>query len=448
MAASIAQILAQFKADVATALLPEAIEHECRSLGHAWRRRLLTPVVTIQAFLLQVLHGNLACAGVPDLIGKAFSAAAYCRARMRLPVALFECLLRRAAEALLPQTQVTGLWRGHRTWILDGSSFSMPDTRALRKHFGQPGAQKAGCGFPVAHLLALFHAGTGFLLRVMASPLRTHDMARAAAVHPQLGAGDILLADRGLASFAHLALLSQQKVHGLFRAHQKQIIHFRPRRQHTGQHKPHKGQPRSRWVERLGHQDQRVEYVKPRSKPQWISARAYAALPETLLVREVRYRTSCQGYRTQVITLVTTLLDPKAYPAGELAELYGRRWQVEVNLRYLKTTLGLEVLHSKSVAGITKELSVFALVYNLVRVVMLEAGHRQRVPAERISFADALRWLRQARPETPLRPLVVNPHRVGRIEPRVCKRRPKSYRLLTQPRAKLRKALRSKKCAA
>jgi hypothetical protein len=106
------------------------------------------------------------------------------------------------------------------------------------------------------------------------------------------------------------------------------------------------------------------------------------------------------------------------------------------------------VLHSKSVAGIIKELSVFALVYNLVRVVMLEAGHRQGVSAERISFADALRWLRQAQSGTPLRPQAVNPHRAGRIEPRVCKRRPKSYRLLTQPRAKLRKALRSKKRAA
>jgi Transposase DDE domain len=447
MAYTIAQIVGQFKADVAKVLLPATIEAVCQSVGYSWRDRILTPVITLHAFLLQVLHGNMACSGVSRLIGTAFSAAAYCDARMRLPTELFEQLLQRIGQALSGTLQ-DGRWHGHRTWIMDGSSFSMPDTPALQEHFGQPGAQADGCGFPVAHMLVLFHAGLGFLQRVIAAPLRTHDMAQAATLHPEMAAGDILLGDRGLASFAHLALLSQRKLHGVFRGHQKQIVSFRSGRKHTKQRKPQKGLPRSRWLRRLGHWDQLVEYSKPKNRPKWMNAEAYAALPETLVVRELRYVVTQKGRRTKVITLVTTLLDPKAYPASELAALYERRWQAEVNLRHLKTTMGMEVLRCQTVAGVTKELYVFALVYNLVRLVMLEAAKRQQVPVERISFVDALRWLQSAQPGTPLTPLVVNPERRHRFEPRVCKRRPKHYRLMNKPRAQLRKALERHRHAA
>src|SRR5207245_5339611 len=126
-------------------------------------------------------------AGVPC------TASAYCKARGRLPLALFEDLLERVCDALFPKVHTTGRWRGHRTWSLDGSSFSMPDTPVLQAHFGQPSAQAKGCGFPVAHLLALFHAGTGLLLRVVASPLRTHDLRYATTMHQELEEGDILL---------------------------------------------------------------------------------------------------------------------------------------------------------------------------------------------------------------------------------------------------------------
>jgi hypothetical protein len=448
MAHTIAQIVARFKSDVGSALLPETIDEVCQSLGHTWRDRILTPVVTLQAFLLQVLHGNMACTGLPRLVGKSFSAAAYCAARIRLPTELFEQLLRRVCEALVPDTQQNGRWHGHRTWIMDGSSFSMPDTPPLQKHFGQPGAQAEGCGFPVAHLLSLFHAGTGLLLRVVASAMRTHDMAQAATLHPEMAESDILIADRGLASFAHLALLSQGKLHAVFRAHQKQIVNFRSGRQHTKQRQPYKGRPRSRWIQRLGRWDQLVEYPKPATKPHWLDDKAYAALPETLRLREVRYRITQNGQRTQVVTLVTTLLDPTAYPASELAALYQSRWQVEVNLRHLKITMGMDVLHCQTVAGVTKELYVFVLLYNLVRLVMLEAAQRQNVAVDRISFVDALRWLQQAQPDTPLTPLLLNPKRPNRHEPRVRKRRPKQYPLMKKPRQQLRKALLHKQKAA
>jgi hypothetical protein len=448
MALSIPEILRQFKTDVAAAIAPETIMKICGYLGHRCRDRVLNPATTVHVFLLQILHGNTACTALSRLAKVPFTATAYCMARKRLPLALFEDLLERVCDALFPEIQDTARWRGHRTWSLDGSSFSMSDTPELQACFGQPSAQAKGCGFPVAHLLALFHAGTGLLLRVVASPMRTHDMRYAAIMHPELAEGDILLADRGLASFGHLALLFMRKIHAVFRCHQKQIVDFRANRPHTDQRKSQKGLPRSRYVRRLGHWDQLVEYTKPTTKPKWMDDDTWTSLPATLLVRELRYLTPQKGYRTRVVTLVTTLLDPEAYPATELANLYLSRWQIEVNFRHLKTTMGLEVLHCKHVDGVLKELHMFAIAYNLVRLVMLEASRRQKVPLDRISFIDALRWLRDAEADTTLTDLVVNPSRPNRIEPRVLKRRMKEYTLMTKPRRELRKALERKNDAA
>jgi hypothetical protein len=201
-------------------------------------------------------------------------------------------------------------------------------------------------------------------------------------------------------------------------------------------------------VRRLGRRDQWAEYFKPRERPAWLTAEQYAALPESLVVRELRYEVRQPGYRTRRVTLVTTLLDPAAYPAAELARLYGLRWGAETDLRHLKQTMKMDILHCKTVAGVQKELAVFALVYNLVRRVMEEAGRRQGVAADRVSFVDALRWLQQARPGDELPRLVVNPNRPGRVQPRVRKRRPKEYPLMKRPRAELRKALFKQRPAA
>lgn len=448
MALSLADVVRQFKADVGTALAPSTIHRLCHGLGYVWRKRILDPVTTIHVFLVQILHGNTACTGLPHLAGFSFTAAAYCAARLRLPLALFEDLLEFLTDAVAARIDQTGRWRGHRTWLVDGSGFSMSDTPALQAHFGQPGGQAPGCGFPVARILGLFHAGTGLLLRVVATPLRTHDLGMVERVHPDLAAGDVLVGDRGFASYAHLALLFQRGLHGVFRCHQKQIVDFRRGRKHTRQRNSRTGLPRSRWVRRLGHWDQLVEYTKPTSKPAWLAQTAWEALPPTLLVRETRYLTAQRGRRTRVITLVTTLTDPVTYPAAELAELYQSRWRVEVNFRHLKITLGMDVLHCQTVDGVTKELLMFAIVYNLIRLVMLEASRRQHVPVERVSFIDAWRWLRTAQPGTPLPTLVVNPDRPDRIEPRVLKRRMKQYPLMNKPRAELRKALERKNLAA
>ena len=174
----------------------------------------------------------------------------------------------------------------------------------------------------------------------------------------------------------------------------------------------------------------------------------WAELPAYLVLRELRYRIGRRGFRTHAVTLVSTLLDPIRYPASALAELYGSRWQIEVNLRNLKQTLGMDVLKSRSVAGVRKEILVFALVYNLVCAAMCDAAAAAGLPVMRISFIDACRALIHASYGHPPSGVHVNPSRPGRVEPRVRKRRPKSYPLMRQPRAVLRKALLEKEVAA
>ena len=198
----------------------------------------------------------------------------------------------------------------------------------------------------------------------------------------------------------------------------------------------------------LGPSDQVVEWYKPYVKPIWMTAEEYAALPVTLMVRECQYRVIQPGFRVRTITLVTTLLDAAAYPTDELAALYFQRWEVETDFAHLKTTLGMDVLHCETEAGVLKELTVYAIVYNLVRVVMLEASRRQGVPLNRISFVDALRWLSSSPPGTPLPELVVNPHRPGRTEPRCKKRRDKKYPYMKHLRSVLRKRLLDQDVAA
>ena len=339
-------------------------------------------------------------------------------------------------------------WRGHRVYHVDGSGFSMPDTPHLQVHFGQPGGQQPGCGFPVAHFLALFHASTGFLMDAVAAPLRTHDLSLTPTLHALLKTDDILVGNTAFCSYAHFALLLQQQTHGLFPNHQRRIIDFRPNRPYVrpdrcgrGKRQRQPGLPRSRWIKALGRHDQLVEWFQPEERPAWLTPEAYEALPAALVVRELRRRVRRPDGRRVTVTVVTTLLEPHTYPAKALIQLHERRWDVETNLGYLKTAMGLEVLRCHTVTGVTKELLVYALVYNLVRVVMLEAAARQCVPVSRISFIDAYTWLRHAEVGEELPQLVVNPYRPERLEPRVVKRSPKQYPRMRKPRDQLRQEL-------
>lgn len=446
MALSIAAAIGRIKASLNDWLTPDIIHEICRQAGHQWRDRILDPVTTIHLFALQILHGNTACAHVPRLANVQCTGEAYGLARSRLPLTVFQKLLAWVTQRLPVVSAEEGRWRGHRTYLIDGSSTSMPDTPGLQARYGQPGRQAAGCGFPVMHLMALFQASTGFLLTLVSAPHRTHDMAEAPRTHPALAAGDVLVGDRGFCSFVHLALLGLQGVFGVLRTHQKQIVSFRSGRRHATRRtrkQSRTGLPTSTWRKRLGRHDQLVEYPKPQLRPQWMTAEQYAALPATIRVRELRYTVAVPGRRTGPITLSTTLLDPVRYPAADLAALYGRRWEIETNFNHLKTTLKMDVLHCKTVAGVEKELLMYALVYNLIRLVMLEAARQQKVPVERISFVDAARWFCQALEKVPKLKLRINPNRPNRGEPRAKKRRPKNYALLNTPRQKLKERLKN-----
>jgi hypothetical protein len=392
------------------------------------------------------VHGNTSCGEVRHIAGRSFTAQAYCDARARLPLSVYQTLLTEVYYQLVPH--LCGgehLWHGHRTFHVDASTFSMPDTPELAQAFGYPSGPKPGCAFPTAHLLVLFSAATGMLIDTWASPLRTGDVAETPEAHLHLDEGDILIGDDAYSGYPHLAMLQKQGLHGLFPVHHLRIVDFKKGRPHCTEGSPVAGMPRSRWSKSLGKEDQLVEYFKPKQPPKWMSEAEYDALPESITVRELRRTVTRPGLGRITITLVTTLIDPQKYPANDLLDLRLRRWDVETCIGHLKTTMGLDVLKCKTEQGVRKELTVFSLVYNLVRAVMLEAAHRQGVPVSRISFIDAYKWMRHARAGDSLPPLMVNPYRPNRIEPRCRKRRPKQYDLMNKPREELRKLLKNKR---
>jgi hypothetical protein len=468
MASSVARALDRIKEDLEPHLPAAMIESACRDVGHVWRRRKLGPVETIHLFVLQILHLNTAIRHLRHLAGVPVNAAAYCEARMRLPLAALQELLRKSSaslrDALGGECGGGGgggdltRWRGHRAFLVDGTGTAVPDTPQLRKVFKRPTGRLKGPGLPVPKVLGLFDAMTGLIVEAMAFCLFVHEASKVWLLHPLLAAGDLLVGDRGFCSYAHLALLSGRGVLGLFRINQQsQIVSFRYRRKHYDHRgggkrlKAQRGRPRSRWVRRLGKHDQVVRWVKPRAKegPKWMTREQFAALPDELEVREIRYRVNEKGRRTREVTIVTTLLDPALYPKASIAELYGIRWRAETHLRELKTTLGMERLKCQTEAGVRKELAAYCLAYNLVRAVMVRAAARQGVTPDRISFTDALRWLLSAAaPGEEMPVLVINPKRPGRWHPRVLKHTSRTFPKMTRERHKYRLPTKVKKPAA
>lgn len=446
--ASVSGTLQRIKEDLRPFLADESILAACRAAGHRWRERELGPVRTVHLFLLQVLCFNTAMTHLRHLAKAAVSAPAYCKARMRLPLEVFQALLQESAAAMLPACPPPDqLWCGLRAYLVDGSSTIAPDTPDSQKAFGQPEGCKQGCGFPVPKVLGLFDAFGGLMRSALGFPLYTHEQSKVWMLHPLLGVGDVLVGDRAFCSFVHLVMLFSRGVHGLFRIHQKQIVDFRPHRKHRrkypkGRKVSGKSMPRSRYVRRLGKHDHVVEYFKDAARrPQWMGDQEFAALPDSLLVRELRFTIPRKGQRTLCVTIATTLLDPALYPKQKVAELYGVRWRAETHFAQLKTTLGMRKLKSQTSDGVLKELTVYALVYNLVHAVMMRAAEAQGAGPHRISFLDAVRWLLSAAPGEPLPELLVIPHRPDRHEPRVVKDREDTYTKMTRPRAELRKAL-------
>ena len=440
--AIIASTLARIKADPLPLLGGRERVNQCFArVGHVWRDRVLDPANTLALFALQVLHGNTAISHLRHLSKTKVSDSSYCDARARLPVAGFAAAVQDLCCDGGRCIEDAARWLGRRVLMADATTAATPDTPALQELWPQPSAQKPGCGFPIIKLLALVDLATGLILQLTMMGLKAHEMSQLAGLHEALRAGDVLLGDRAFCSFVHLVLLARASVDAVFRSHQRQIVDFTPGRAHRGKSrkKRQRGIPSSRFVRKLGDEDQIVEWVRPAEPPAWMSEVEFAALPPVLQVRELRYRIAVKGRRTRIVTVATTLLDPMRYPKREIARLYGLRWEIETNFRHLKTTMGMEHLKCQTPDGVLKELMVFVLVYNLVRGVMALAAARQGVAdANRVSFIDTLRWLcvllTHCPAIGPMPELRVNPSRPGRWCPRVKKRRMKEYDLMTKPR--------------
>jgi hypothetical protein len=362
----------------------------------------------------------------------------YCKARQRLPLRLFTRLVRATGRDLAEQLPDDWRWRGHRVKLVDGSTITMPDTPALQAAFPQQCQQALGLGFPIARVVVVFCLASGTVLDAALGKYQgkaTGENKLFRALADAIEADDVLVGDRYYGSYWELALLNRRTAYGVFRVHQCRRVDFR-----TGQ--------------RLGPNDHVVTWRKPAQRPEGMDEATYAGLPDELRVREVRVVVRQCGFRTKLLVLATTLLDPQAYPADALADLYRRRWQAELDLRSLKGPLGLDVLRCKTPAMIEKEFWARLLAYNLIRGVMAQAAQAHGARPEQISFKGALQTLAEcaalavsadAHPRAALWATIlaaIAGHRVGdrpdRIEPRAKKRRPKAYPLLRLPRAQAR----------
>jgi hypothetical protein len=450
MVPSIANVLSGFKRNWTEVISYKELESFFRAEGLKWRDRVLTPARTIQLMLLQVLHGNTAINHLRHLSDLNFTAGAYCQARQRLPLEILE-KLRQQINAKLESEDLKQGVSGPRIFLLDGSAVSMPDEEELQKEFPQPGRQRKGCGFPVAKVIALFHLGTGMLVDFVCRPLRTHDISCIEALHRYLAAGDILVADRAYCAYSHFISLIRLQVDAIIRKHQRIITDFKLRREHQingGKYGYIYGVPRSKLIKAIGKEDQIIQWFKPKSKPKSITKEEYLALPDSITIRELRYEIVAPGFRSSEIVIFTTLVDEVQYPSAKIAEIYGLRWEIETNFNHLKTTLKMDILKTKSVDNIQRELIAYCIIYNLVRLVMIEAAVKLNLPLKRISFCDAARWLLESLFEVRPLNIIVLPIRPGRREPRVKKRREKPYPYMIKPRAELKVMLKNQQLKA
>lgn len=408
-----------------------------------------TPLVTLALFLAQVFDADHSCRqAVARLVAQralrgdsacAAGTGAYCKARQRLPEATLHALLQGAGQRLHAAALPGWRWHGRRVTIIDGTTVTMADTPANQAAYPQPAGQQPGLGFPMARLGVLMCLATGAVVDAAVAAYRgkgTGELALLRQLWQHLAPGDVLLGDRLYCSYFEIALLQQRGVDVVLHKHQSRRTDFR-----TGR--------------RLGPDDHEVTWTKP-SRPDWLDAATYAALPATLTLREVAVRVHQPGRRRRRLVVVTTLRDPQAIPRAAVAGAYRQRWQGEVDLRAIKEGMQMGQLRCKTPAMVRKEIWLHLLAYNLVRGVLAQAADRHQRQPRQLSFTGALQTLNafafglqtSAAPSGALLERLwaaVARHRVGdrpdRVEPRAKKRRKKNYPLLTQPRALARKTL-------
>jgi hypothetical protein len=406
--------------------------------------------VTLWAFLCQVAAASKSCVAAVSRVMVLLTAlgrqpcsagtGAYCKARAKLP----ERFLRRLACTVgcELEDQAPDAWRWHhrRVVLIDGSTLSMSDTPENQHAYPQQRSQRPGVGFPLLRWVALLGLATAAVLDTAVGPYRGKETGESALFRSMLDTlreGDVLLADRYYCSYWIIALALARGVDVVFRQHQLRRTDFRRGR-------------------RLGRNDHVVTWTRPQ-RPTWMDEETYAAVPGELCLREVRGWVSTPGSRVRDLVVVTTCTDAAEYPLEEILELYHARWNVEIDLRSIKTYMKMEILSCQTPEMVRKEIWVHLLAYNLTRQVMAEAAREHGVTPRQLSFAGTLQTINEYRTmlltatEANLPALIkqiltaVATHRVGnrpnRCEPRKVKRRPKGYSRLNRPRAEERAEL-------
>jgi hypothetical protein len=428
-------------------LPPDLIHRTARRLGVGFRDRIYSPAVTLLTFLSQVLDHDHSCRqAVARLLafrsGRGLrpcspNTGAYCKARGRLPEPLLRELTRATGRRGAEQAPAAWRWQGRPVQVVDGTGLSMPDTEANQQAYPKSQKLPAGVGFPLLRLVVVFNLTVGTVLEAALgrrSGKGTGEQSLFRSLWEQFHPGDVLLADRLYGDFFTLAWA---------RAHGVDVVT-----------RPAAGREAVRFQGRRA-ADVPVCWIKP-PRPDWMGRRAYDPLPRYLHLRAVRVLVRQPGFRTKRLVLVTTLTDAAAVTGTDLADLYRRRWQAELNLRALKQGLQLDILRGHSPAMVRKEVWAHLLVYNLVRLVMAQAAVAAAVRADEVSFTGAVQTLNAFLPQ--MRTLhtaddaqalwevllwAVGAHRVGdrpdRYEPRAVKRRPKNFPRLREPRAAARR---------
>ena len=417
------------------------------------RQRVYLPQLSFLAFLDQVLNPGSSCRSAVRQIQAYYQSqraqdppdvdsdtSAYCQARARWTLQELVDIRRHLAEHTGLNSLPFLVPNDRPIKVIDGTCLNLPATPSNCEVYPQFEGQRPECGFPLLRLLTTFSLKTGSLLEAQYGPYQTSENALYQQLWPIFNFGDIVLGDRNFGSWGALASLKAQGVDGIFRLHASRNIDFR------------QGYP-------LGPNDRRVLLAKPKSKPANLSQQQWDQLPIQIPVRLVRFRVSTENGRCKKIILITTLLDSLLWPVKLLAAIYRRRWQIELFLRNIKTTLQMDMLSCKTPAMAHKELEMHLIAYNLIRALMGEAALTCHVPLDRLSFKgtlDTARQYNQAIARLPAshrrrrKALYVEmlaviagdpvPQRPDRFEPRCLKRRPKSFPLMTRPRHELKAA--------
>lgn len=364
----------------------------------------------------------------------------YCRARAKLSLPALRRLVIESARQLQDEVDASWLWQGHHAKLVDGFTFTMPDTLDNQKAFPQNPSQEPGVGFPIARACAILSLATGCVCDVAIGPYAGKETGENALLRDMLDVfdeDDVVVFDRYYCSYMMLALLSIRGAQVCTRVHQRRRTDFR------------RGT-------RLGHEDHLITWTRP-ERPPWMSSETYDQIPETLTFRELRYDVDEPGCRTSSLTVITSLTDAKAYPKEAIAELYGLRWNVELDIRAIKQSLNLEHLRCKTAHMIHLELWVTLLAYNLIRkVIAMSAAVHEKQP-RCLSFTAACQAILSAwmlfsvgcvQSVQDMRTMLLTQiaaaevgNRPDRVEPRVIKRRRHHYPLMQHPRDKLRTEL-------